>query len=99
MSEQLLLDDEWAIYIQDEIDAQPDANCEDAYHMGTMDRALGLHSRSCEYISDVTRMAYVAGYCAPLPGPRLLSDEECVAELEEYQGDIADRDFWAGGQW
>ena len=95
MSEQLLLDDNWTVYIQDEQDAQPDANTEELYHKGATDRMLGIGSRSCEYVGDDERMAYVAGYCTK----RLLSDAEIEADLEEYRDDIADREYWAGGNW
>lgn len=96
MSEQLLLDDEWVIYIQDEIDAQPDANCEDAYHMGITDRDLGLPSHAQEYANDYERAAYLAGFCA---ARRILSAAEILRELEILHDAMDDDAFWRLGAW
>lgn len=92
--------DTWFSGAQNSMDALPVDHPrlfmqEDDYRMGEIDRMLGMGSRSYDYDDDDRRMAYVAGYCAT----RLLSDAEIAAELEEYQDDIADRDYWAKGQW
>lgn len=88
--------DTWKAAIEDQIDAQPDANCEDAYFMGITDRDLGLPSHAAEYANDHERAAYLAGRCA---ARRVLSDAQMHLELEEYQDDVEDRLFWAGGSW
>lgn len=101
MSEQLLLDDEWAVYIQDEIDAQPDIalpveTLADIYHLGCTDRDLGIPSHSLEYADRDERAAYVAGRCAT---KRVLSIAEMRRELEALQDAMDDENFWRIGAW
>lgn len=89
-------DEQWIVAIQDEIDARPDANCEDAYFMGITDRDLGLPSRSLDYTDAYERAAYVAGKCATR---RVLTAKEILAELEDLREALEDDAFWATGGW
>lgn len=86
----------WFTRIEDEIDAQPDANCEDAYFMGTTDRDLGLPSVAASYDDAELRAAYLAGRCA---ARRILSTKEILDELEDLREKMDDEDFWRLGQW
>lgn len=89
-----LTDEEWEVAILNEMDARPDANCEDAYHMGITDRDLGLPSRSLEYADAHERAAYVAGKCATR---RVLTAREILRELEQLRDAMDDENFWRWG--
>lgn len=81
--------DSWRAEIDDAIDGAPDANLEDAYHVGTLDREANAPSRAMEY-EPVARMGYIAGYCSPKPS-------YYDVKLEELRDGIDDETFWRYG--
>jgi hypothetical protein len=82
--------------VQRGIDAKPDANTEEAYKMGIVDRDLGLPSHASDYADDYDRAAYLAGKCA---AKRVLSADEILRELEQLREAMDDIEFWRLGQW
>lgn len=88
-----LLDPEWIVAIQEEIDSRPEtlADTVEPELLGRFDCEMGNPCDPTRYYAKLGEIEqYIIGF---------KDTEAILGDTLDYESDMADRDFWAKGAW
>ncbi len=94
---QHLLDEEWIIVINEEIAARPETLAEvvEPELLGRFEAEMGL---PCEPMKYYMKLGDIEAYIVGWKDTQAVLAER-LADTEDYEQDIMDRDWWSRGQW